>query len=141
VARWVIKRLSGRARREAAIYEALRLTSAGKSAPALIAVKETEAGALELYIEQVVPQQPCDSLKGGEHPGAELAITLAAWPAKIRVHLLQIGCPFARKSLLNPVDGPPIDRAAADLANVRLERHARVRHTLGNNPRRLHRPF
>jgi hypothetical protein len=58
VARWVIKQLSGRARREAGIYEALRLTSAGKTAPSLIAVEETEAGALELYIEQVVPQEP-----------------------------------------------------------------------------------
>jgi hypothetical protein len=58
LARWVIKQLSGRARREAGIYEALRLTRAGKTAPPLISVEQTEAGALELYIVRVVQHKP-----------------------------------------------------------------------------------
>jgi Ser/Thr protein kinase RdoA (MazF antagonist) len=58
VARWVIKQLSGLARREAEIYQALKRTGAEQTAPTLIAVLGIEAGALELYVEQVVSRGP-----------------------------------------------------------------------------------
>lgn len=58
VRRFVVKQLDGTARREAEVYRALAGTSVQRLAPALVAVERCEGGRCELFLQQIVPQNP-----------------------------------------------------------------------------------
>jgi hypothetical protein len=53
VQHWVVKELDGRARREAAIYQALARTPASRLAPSLLAVEAEMDDVIRLYIERI----------------------------------------------------------------------------------------
>jgi aminoglycoside phosphotransferase (APT) family kinase protein len=55
--RFVVKQLAGEARREAAIYRALRGSSVQRLAPALVSIDQDKDGTIQLVIQQVLPRQ------------------------------------------------------------------------------------